>query len=282
MVATPDPVVLTRHETIGADGAHWMRSSAPTAATRPPRDDTRASEADWISPARAWGSGSALARASNLCPSFAPSASSTATAVSDLPQRDSGVRVQPCRTCGCRDSSNSGAQSVAAALLVLRCGSRTPRARREPRRPSAALRVCANHAKPTAVIRAPVRLDGRRHHANSPVPTNDQPTSRSTAATSPRSSSWLESSTNPRQARPKTKPASASAISARLRPGGGAEAGDALPIPGLSRRSGGPGAGGPETQRLRRRPPPMAPSSPPGRHRRRPPRPSNTDAAPTR
>jgi hypothetical protein len=94
--------------------------------------------------------------------------------------------------------------------------------------------------------RAPVRLAGRRHHANSPVPTNDQPTSRSTTATSPRSSSWLESSTKPRQVSPKTKPASASAISARLRPGGAAEAGDALPIPGLSRRAGRAGVGGPE------------------------------------
>src|SRR4051812_33965116 len=75
----------------------------------------------------------------------------------------------------------------------------------------AALSVCASQAKPTAVISAPVRLAGRRHHANSPVPMNDQPTTRSTTATRPRSSSWLESSVSARQASPSATPATASA-----------------------------------------------------------------------
>src|SRR3954469_11201457 len=75
----------------------------------------------------------------------------------------------------------------------------------------AALSVCPNQAKPTPVISAPVRLAGRRHHANSPVPMNDQPTSSSTTATRARSSSWLESSVSARQASPNARPAAASA-----------------------------------------------------------------------
>src|SRR4051812_32127469 len=75
----------------------------------------------------------------------------------------------------------------------------------------AALSVCPNQAKPTAVISGPVRLAGRRHHANSPVPMNDQPTSSSTTATSARSCSWLEPTVSVRQSTPKPAPPTASA-----------------------------------------------------------------------
>ena len=50
---------------------------------------------------------------------------------------------------------------------------------------SEAERPDPNHAKPAAAISSPVRLPGRRHHANRPVPTNDQPTSRPSAGDEP-------------------------------------------------------------------------------------------------
>jgi hypothetical protein len=59
----------------------------------------------------------------------------------------------------------------------------------------AAVRPLSPQAKPTAVISAPVRLSGRRHHANRPVPMNDQPTSTPSAAVTPRSCTWSLSAT---------------------------------------------------------------------------------------
>jgi hypothetical protein len=87
-----------------------------------------------------------------------------------------------------------------------------------------ALTPVANHAKPTATISAPVRFPGRRHHANSPVPMNDQPTNNPTAAATPRSSVWSLSSTSARNANPAASPAPASATSASRNAGSGAVA----------------------------------------------------------
>ena len=75
-----------------------------------------------------------------------------------------------------------------------------------------------NQAKPTAAIRSPKRLSGRRHQANSPVPMNDQPTKRNVTDSTAVGLSWSEASPSASADRPTTTPSSATSPSARRRP----------------------------------------------------------------
>jgi hypothetical protein len=71
---------------------------------------------------------------------------------------------------------------------------------------SAALSEAPNHAKPVATISTPVRFAGRRDQANSPVPMNDHPTSRTSAVSRPRSDSWSLVRISAAQAAPARRP----------------------------------------------------------------------------
>jgi hypothetical protein len=82
-----------------------------------------------------------------------------------------------------------------------------------------ALINAANQAKPAAVIRAPVRFSGRRHHAARPVPVNDHPTRRPSAASTPRWWTWPLRRTSTRETAPARTAAHARAHSAQRRDG---------------------------------------------------------------
>src|SRR5688500_15934568 len=73
-----------------------------------------------------------------------------------------------------------------------------------------------NHANPTATISAPVPFSGRLSHANSPVPMNDQPSTRLTATSAPRASVWLLCATRNETTAPAATPANPIATRARL------------------------------------------------------------------
>src|SRR5688572_12577215 len=79
----------------------------------------------------------------------------------------------------------------------------------------AALTPVANQARPATIINTPVRLPGRRHQANMPVPRNDQPTSSPSPAVRPRSSVWSLLSTSARYSAPRPSAAAPSRSRAR-------------------------------------------------------------------
>lgn len=83
---------------------------------------------------------------------------------------------------------------------------------------SALVSAPRNQKKPTIVISVPTRFSGRRHHVYRPAPMNAQPSVSASATDGPPTSSRSLVVTSANAASPSTKPATASAASARLRP----------------------------------------------------------------
>ena len=83
---------------------------------------------------------------------------------------------------------------------------------------SALVSAPRNQTNPTIVISAPMRFSGRRHHAYRPAPMNAQPSVSASMTDGPGTSSRSLVVTSASAASPSTRPATASATSARLRP----------------------------------------------------------------
>jgi hypothetical protein len=78
-------------------------------------------DADWITPAHAWRSGSALARACDSCPSSAPRASQAATVTSATRRRGNSARVAKAQAVAtCSDHGAPGLTSSTALPLTRR------------------------------------------------------------------------------------------------------------------------------------------------------------------
>src|SRR3954447_11286465 len=104
---------------------------------------------------------------------------------------------------------------MCAKTAACRLASRTPTVNSHGS--SALTSAPRNQAKPTAAMSRPKRLSGRRHHANRPVPTNDQPTKRKIAASRPLGLLWSDARKSASATMPAATPSSATSPSARRR-----------------------------------------------------------------